>query len=43
MPDLMVHAPYEPTGDQPTAIASLVDGVEGGLNHHVLHRSTGPS
>ena len=25
MPDLKVHAPYEPTGDQPTAIASLVD------------------
>ena len=27
MPDFKVHAPFEPTGDQPTAIAGLVDGV----------------
>ncbi|MFT8712856.1 hypothetical protein, partial [Komagataeibacter rhaeticus] len=25
-----VHSPYEPAGDQPTAIAELVRGVEGG-------------
>jgi excinuclease ABC subunit B len=41
MPDLKVHAPYEPTGDQPTAIASLVDGVERGLKHQVLLGATG--
>jgi excinuclease ABC subunit B len=41
MPDLKVHAPYEPTGDQPTAIASLVDGVRRGLKHQVLLGATG--
>jgi excinuclease ABC subunit B len=41
MPDLKVHAPYEPTGDQPTAIASLVDGVERGMKHQVLLGATG--
>ena len=41
MPDLRVHAPYEPTGDQPTAIASLVEGVERGLKHQVLLGATG--
>src|SRR5918994_1824180 len=41
MPDLKVHAPYEPTGDQPTAIDSLVDGVERGLKHQVLLGATG--
>jgi excinuclease ABC subunit B len=41
MPDLRVHAPYEPTGDQPTAIATLVEGVERGLKHQVLLGATG--
>src|ERR671922_2407869 len=41
MPDLKVHAPYEPTGDQPTAIAELSEGVEGGLKHQVLLGATG--
>ena len=41
MPDLRVHAPYEPTGDQPTAIASLVDGIGRGLKHQVLLGATG--
>jgi excinuclease UvrABC helicase subunit UvrB len=36
MPDLTVHAPFEPTGDQPTAIASLVDGLQQGFTHQVL-------
>jgi excinuclease ABC subunit B len=41
MPDLEVHAPYEPTGDQPTAIAELVDGIGRGLKHQVLLGATG--
>src|ERR671918_2118099 len=41
MPDLTVHAPFEPTGDQPTAIAQLVDGVQRGLRHQVLLGATG--
>jgi excinuclease ABC subunit B len=41
MPDLKVHAPYEPTGDQPAAITALVDGIEGGLKHQVLLGATG--
>src|SRR5688500_780641 len=41
MPDLKVHAPYEPTGDQPTAIAQLVDGIGAGLRHQVLLGATG--
>jgi excinuclease ABC subunit B len=41
MPDLKVHSPYEPTGDQPTAIASLVEGIERGRKHQVLLGATG--
>src|SRR5918994_4639317 len=41
MPDLKVHAPYEPTGDQPQAIAALADGVSSGLHHQVLLGATG--
>jgi excinuclease ABC B subunit len=41
MPDLKVHAPYEPTGDQPAAIGALVDGIGGGLKHQVLLGATG--
>ena len=41
MPDLKVHAPFEATGDQPTAIAALVDGLEAGLKHQVLLGATG--
>jgi excinuclease ABC subunit B len=41
MPDLNVHAPYEPTGDQPTAIAQLAEGVQRGLKHQVLLGATG--
>jgi excinuclease ABC subunit B len=41
MPELKVSAPYEPTGDQPQAIASLVDGVTDGLRHQVLLGATG--
>ena len=41
MPDLKVDAPYEPTGDQPTAIADLTDGIGRGLKHQVLLGATG--
>jgi excinuclease ABC subunit B len=41
MPDLKVSAPYEPTGDQPQAIAALVDGVSSGMKHQVLLGATG--
>jgi len=41
MPDLKVHSPYEPTGDQPSAIASLVEGIERGRKHQVLLGATG--
>ncbi len=41
MPDLAVHAPFEPTGDQPTAIAELASGLADGLRHQVLLGATG--
>ncbi len=41
MPDFVLHAPFEPTGDQPQAIAGLVDGLQGGLKHQVLLGATG--
>ena len=41
MPDLTVHAPFEPTGDQPTAIAELASGLADGLRHQVLLGATG--
>lgn len=34
-------APYEPAGDQPGAIAKLIDGFESGLAHQVLLGVTG--
>lgn len=36
-----VVSPYKPTGDQPTAIASIADGIESGLRHQVLLGVTG--
>ena len=41
MPELRVSAPYEPTGDQPMAIDTLVDGVNRGLRNQVLLGATG--
>jgi excinuclease ABC subunit B len=41
MPDFTVNAPYEPTGDQPAAIAGLTGGIEKGLKHQVLLGATG--
>ena len=34
--DFQVVADYRPAGDQPTAIAELVDGLESGLAHQTL-------
>jgi excinuclease ABC subunit B len=36
-----LHAPYSPKGDQPTAIADLVAGVEGGERYQTLLGATG--
>ncbi len=36
-----LHAPYKPKGDQPTAIAGLVQGVEGGERYQTLLGATG--
>ena len=40
MPRLEVHAPFVPTGDQPTAIEQLADGVTRGLRNQVLLGAT---
>ncbi len=39
--DFRLHAPYEPTGDQPQAIDTLVRGLELGLAEQVLLGVTG--
>ncbi len=36
-----LHAPFEPTGDQPEAIRRLVEGVRKGYRHQVLLGATG--
>ncbi|WP_435626804.1 excinuclease ABC subunit UvrB [Candidatus Ferrigenium straubiae] len=36
-----LHQPFEPAGDQPTAIAQLVEGVEDGLSFQTLLGVTG--
>ena len=39
--DFRVVADYEPAGDQPTAIAELIEGLENGLAHQTLLGVTG--
>ncbi len=39
--DFNLHAPYQPTGDQPEAIRQLVDGINRGMHHQVLLGATG--
>lgn len=39
--DFDLHAPYQPTGDQPEAIRELVEGVKKGYRHQVLLGATG--
>jgi len=36
-----VDAPYQPTGDQPRAIAQLVEGIQKGYKHQTLLGATG--
>ncbi len=39
--DFDLHAPYQPTGDQPQAISELVAGIQRGDRHQVLLGATG--
>ncbi len=41
MPAFELVSDFQPTGDQPTAIAQLVDGLEHGLRNQVLLGATG--
>src|SRR6187402_1402979 len=41
MPDFKLVAPFQPTGDQPTAIERLTDGLSRGLRHQTLLGATG--
>jgi len=36
-----LHAPYQPTGDQPDAISQLVEGIQRGFRDQVLLGATG--
>ena len=36
-----LHAPYQPMGDQPEAITSLIEGVQNGMHDQVLLGATG--
>ena len=39
--DLTIKSPFKPTGDQPAAIDSLVEGIEQGVNYQTLLGVTG--
>ncbi|MFY8349181.1 excinuclease ABC subunit UvrB [Pseudoalteromonas sp. SSM20] len=39
--DFKLVSPFKPSGDQPTAIAKLVEGLEAGLAHQTLLGATG--
>ena len=41
MPDLKVVSQFQPTGDQPEAIARLVEGLKSGMKHQTLLGVTG--
>jgi excinuclease ABC subunit B len=41
VPSFKLVSPFGPTGDQPTAIDRLADGLEGGLRHQTLLGATG--
>ncbi len=41
MPDFQVVAPFQPTGDQPTAIEELVESVQSGAHYQTLLGVTG--
>lgn len=37
----ILHSPFKPSGDQPTAIAKLTEGLNDGLAHQTLLGVTG--
>ncbi len=39
--EFKLHAPYQPTGDQPEAISKLVEGIQKGYHNQVLLGATG--
>ncbi|MBN1439989.1 MAG: excinuclease ABC subunit UvrB [Anaerolineales bacterium] len=39
--EFKLHSPYQPTGDQPQAVDSLIDGLRKGEKHQVLLGATG--
>ena len=39
--EFKLHAPYQPTGDQPEAIRQLVEGIQNGYRNQVLLGATG--
>ena len=41
MPPFELQSPFEPAGDQPRAIAELLQGLENGQRHQVLLGITG--
>ncbi|UCE11122.1 MAG: excinuclease ABC subunit UvrB [Candidatus Thorarchaeota archaeon] len=41
MSDFKLEAPFKPVGDQPKAIAELIEGLESGLQHQTLLGVTG--
>ena len=41
MPEFKVEAPFQPTGDQPEAIAQLVEGIRKGHRMQTLLGVTG--
>ena len=41
MPEFQLESPFEPTGDQPTAIEELLDGLQHGHRHQTLLGATG--
>jgi excinuclease ABC subunit B len=41
MSEFKLEAPFKPTGDQPQAIAKLVEGIKSGLQHQTLLGVTG--
>ena len=41
MPDFKIHSPYQMAGDQPEAVAKLVEGINNGLTEQTLMGVTG--
>ena len=43
MPEFKIHSPYQMAGDQPEAVAKLVEGINNGLTEQTLMGVTGSS